>query len=325
MSPTIRILLPVAIAITLSSSAMGTDGPVTFPDACDASAAAALGPDRFVMANDEDNRLRIYNRSGLGGPERIELKGFLDADGEADIEGVTTIGRRLYWITSHGRNKNGKERPGRHRFFATDLVGEGAASKVVPVGSPYTGLLQAFQAAPHLSKYRLADAARLAPEAEGGLNVEGLAAMPDGRMLVGLRNPVRDGKALLVTIENPDEVVAGQAARIGPAYELKMGGRGIRSIEYSASRREYLIVAGPTGDEGSFELRRWSGPGSDEPSVVPNVAFDGLNPEALFFFPGDDQRVHFLSDDGGVLLGGLPCKDAPAQERRFRSFSRVVP
>jgi hypothetical protein len=32
----------------------------------------------------------------------------------------------------------------------------------------------------------------------GGLNIEGLAATPDGQLLIGFRNPLSEGKALLL-------------------------------------------------------------------------------------------------------------------------------
>ena len=35
-----------------------------------------------------------------------------------------------------------------------------------------------------------------AAEAEGGFNIEGLAAAPDGSLLIGLRNPIPQGRAL---------------------------------------------------------------------------------------------------------------------------------
>ena len=41
---------------------------------------------------------------------------------EADLEGATRIGDDIYWITSHGQNKNGKNRPSRHRLFATAVA-----------------------------------------------------------------------------------------------------------------------------------------------------------------------------------------------------------
>ena len=40
----------------------------------------------------------------------------------------------------------------------------------------------------------------------------------------------------------------------------------------------------------------------------------------LFAIPGSN-RVQLLSDDGGIVVGGLECKKLPAANQRFRSFS----
>jgi hypothetical protein len=120
---------------------------------------------------------------------RVEtpLSAFLySGDKESDLEGAAAVGQRIYWIASHGRNSKGKLRPDRQRFFATD-IDPGAQPGVIPTGSPYRGLLDDLAAAPTLADLRLGDAAQLAPEAPGGLNIEGLAAMPDGSLLIGLR------------------------------------------------------------------------------------------------------------------------------------------
>src|SRR5262245_46723677 len=72
---------------------------------CDASAGVAIAADLFIVASDEDNRLRIYRRDRPGAPEQeFDLTAFLKlgADQEADIEGATRIGDRIFWITSHG-------------------------------------------------------------------------------------------------------------------------------------------------------------------------------------------------------------------------------
>src|SRR4051794_8803245 len=75
----------------------------------DASAAVAIGTDLFVGANDEDNTLRIYHSERGGGPvASFPMDDFLGVEPEppeADIEGAARVGDRIFWIPSHGRNK----------------------------------------------------------------------------------------------------------------------------------------------------------------------------------------------------------------------------
>ena len=107
---------------------------------------------------------------------------------------------------------------------------------VSPVGLPYTRLLDDLVQAPDLAKYDLEGASKKAPEDKDGLNIEALAATPQGTLMIGFRNPIPDGKALIVPLDNPQQVVAGERAKLGPPIELSLKGLGIRSIEYRESR-----------------------------------------------------------------------------------------
>ena len=159
-------------------------------------------------------------------------------------------------------------------------------------------------------------AATRPPEAPDGLNIEGLAATPNGKLLIGFRNPIPGGLALVVPIENPKGLVKGKKAKFGSPIELDLGGRGIRSIELVGS--SYLVVAGPPADSGSFALYRWSGKFGDAATVVQGIDFKSLHPEALFALPGTDT-VQVLSDDGGVETDGVACKDRDKSKQSFRS------
>jgi hypothetical protein len=161
-------------------------------------------------------------------------------------------------------------------------------------------------------------AARRTPEADGGLNIEGLAATADGKLLIGLRNPLPQQRALIIPLDNPAEVIAGQPARFGEPILLDLGERGIRSIERIGN--SYLIVAGPTADHGSFALFRWSGRRDDAPTPVSGIDLGNLRPEALFAIP-DSNRVQLLSDDGGVVINGVECKRLPPASQSFRSLN----
>ena len=63
-----------------------------------ASLAGAVGPQTFIVANDEDNVLRVYGPADVRPqPGAFDLSAFLGvaADGpEADIEGATVRPRR---------------------------------------------------------------------------------------------------------------------------------------------------------------------------------------------------------------------------------------
>jgi Protein of unknown function (DUF3616) len=327
-----RYGLSLMIIVCISSYAVAQQAPkiIEYPDMCDASAAVAVGDKLFMAASDEDNILRIYKRDEPGQPQRVDLNSFLklsSSNEEVDIEGSARIGDDVYWIGSHGQNKSGKARPDRQRLFATRVTLENGKVTVTPVGSPYTNLRNELIKAPALQKYNFAAAVKLPVNQANGFNIEGLSATPDGKLLLGFRNPIPKGKALIIPIENPKGMMMGEKAKIGAAIELNLNGRGIRSMEYSEQRGKYLIVGGPYDEKGTFALYSWSGKSQDDAVLIPLPAnvFAGLRPEAMFFYPGETKAVQFLSDDGDLPIDGKDCNDGPVAKQKFRAFTVEIP
>jgi hypothetical protein len=290
---------------------------------CDASGAVPISSNLFAVACDEDNVLRVYRNDRPGPPvKEFDMNAFLGVRGhslEADLEAAARIGDRAFWIGSHGRNVDGKQRPNRHRLFATDIHGSDAELTLTPVGQPYCGLLQDLLADPRFDQFHFAEAARYAPKEPGALNIEGLSGTPEGHLLIGFRNPVPEGKALLIPLLNPNEVIQGKAAQLGAAVRLDLHGLGIRDIAWQAGT--YTIIAGSYHGGGHFRLYRWAGPGAT-PERLRVDHLDDYHPEALIIYPDRGFReFQILSDDGTVLINNCPCKDLPDPRRRtFRSF-----
>ena len=291
---------------------------------CDASAAVAITASTFVVANDEDNILRFYRHDGRDrGPiQTFYLGPFLNLDAkhpEADIEAAAQIGNRIYWMTSHARNRKAKRRASRHQFFATEVENIAGRIVVTFVGQAYNALLDDMIHAPSLHRFALQEASRLAAKHEGSLNIEGLSAKPDGSLWIAFRSPVPDGKALLVTLSNPEAVIDGESAIFGDVIQLALHGLGIRAMEYLDQMHAYIIVAGASGSGNEFKLFLWSGLASDDPLLIESVNLQGLHPEAVIAYPIDGTAIQLLSDDGKQHVAGTRCKDAAIAERRFRS------
>ncbi len=319
------LALSVVLAGTagcMSEAASDDPSATTFYGMCDASAAAALDAERFIVADDEDNILRVYNRAGGKPLYQYDVSEFLGNQGkkkpkEADLEAATQLGNLTFWSTSHGRNSKGKDKPERHRIFATELITEGEKIEIRPVGQPYTALIDDLLAEPALERYGLQAAAKLAPKEKNGLNIEGLAATPEGHLLIGFRNPIPDGKALLVPILNPAEIIKGTKAKLGAPIELDLQGLGIRAIGLYENR--YVIIAGAPAEGGLSRLFEWT-PGT-VPKPIPGITMEGLNPEGLAFHADAPGRSEYfvLSDDGSREVDCQPCKKLkdPAL-KRFR-------
>jgi hypothetical protein len=309
------------IAMMTACSDASNSAVSYFSGACDASAAVALDEDLFVVANDEDNILRVYSRLRPGAPvSQVDFTPFLRPEKkgeESDLEGAAQLGDRIYWITSHGRNAKGRERETRHRFFATTGTVTNGVAKLHAVGNFYSQLLEDMLADIRLAAFDLQRAAALAPKTRGALNIEGLTATPEGHLMIGFRNPVPKGRALLLPLLNPDDLIHEKRAKFGDPITLDLGGLGIRSISYW--RDAYFIVAGSTDGDGEARLYRWV-PGQT-PECVPTDAIRGLNPEALAFpNNGKGSELLVVSDDGTARVGTQECKKVKDPDlRKFRA------
>ena len=306
------------LALTLGWAGSFAQNELRYEGLCDASAAVALDTRHFVVAGDEDNTLRIYEHGRPRVLATLPLQDFLRGGrDETDLEAAARVGERIYWIGSLSRDGKGRAAPARDRFFGTEVDHRSTPPVLRPAGAAPAHLLDAVLDSDAGRDWRLADAARKAPEAPGGLNVEGLTSTADGALLIGFRNPLREGKALVLPLLNPAQVIEGRRPEFGGAIALDLGGRGVRAMTRVADG--YLVVGGPTADEGTFALFHWTG-GHTAPQALPRPPLGTLRPEALFAWPGSD-RLQLLSDDGGIRQRGMACKKLPPAEQGFRSLS----
>ncbi len=327
-----RLLLAALHSLTTANlptaGAAVFDPDVFYSGACDASAAVPVDEQHFLAANDEDSILRLYRRDHPGAPiKTFDLTPHLRLGrkaGETDIEGAALVGDVAYWITSHAREQDGRERKDRARFFATRLLGRGADLTVEVVGRPCKTLIADLVASPLAARYDLRGATKRPGKEEGGLNVEGLCADGRGGLLIGLRNPIPHQRALLIPLRNPAEVVSGRRPDFGEPIELDLGTRGIRDLTFADGR--FLIVAGPHSATDDFALFSWAGPGT--PPWFLGLRFtDGFSPEAVVLYADTGwRRVQLLSDDSGRVVDGRKCKDIEDKpQRRFRARWVALP
>jgi hypothetical protein len=307
MRDNLRFSLPILAGLMSVGVALGARAaePDVYEGMCNASAAIAIGPKTFVVADDELNILRIYEVGKPAGTP-VPFDKFLQTkpDKESDIEGAALLGGRIYWITSHGTNKDAEIQPRRYRFFTTTRT-----APIKPVGTaPNVAFIEDLKG-DALKAFDLAKASTIAPKAPGGLNIEGLAALGTDKLLIGFRNPLPGGKTLIVPVENPDAVGKGKAAVFGTPILLDLGGRGVRSLERVGDR--YLIVAGPIDDGHDFRIYAWAGPQTTTVTELPKAVLRDLHVEALFAL---GQDVYVLSDDG--KRDGIECDARPVKSFR---------
>ncbi|MEO7432952.1 MAG: lamin tail domain-containing protein [Dokdonella sp.] len=328
--------------------------------ASDASATVALDADTMLVADDETNVLRLYDRNHSGLP----LNGFdfsaelalTDPDNpELDLEASTRLGDRAFWSTSYSNSKNFHVRPNRHRVFATNISGSGADA-VLDYAGRYDWLLEDMVAWDHANGHGLGPDALgfAASSADGvdsktpaGFNIEGLSIAPDGSTAyVAFRAPQLPisarTQALIVPVLDFDALVTGAApgslaqgaAHFGAPIFFDLGGRGIRSLDRNAAG-QYLITAGPPGDAtgiapADFRLFAWTGRPIDAPFDLgvdlTSIDIAAGSFESIADVPpqmGAASVLQFLFDNGdSVFYGdGIAAKDLA--EPRFKKAASL--
>lgn len=321
-----RLLPLLWCVVSLPAAAATLAEPLVFTGTCDASAALTLGNDLFVVANDEDDVLRFYKVSQPGNPvQKFDLRSLFPSTrkkSESDIEGAARIGDHCFFITSHGRDAAGKPAPNRHRLFALEMNLRDGQVSVRRVGNIYTNLVETLAAQPQYARFKLAEAAQLTPKAAGGLNIEALTDTPEGRLLIGFRSPIPEGRALIAPLVNPDQVLLGSAPEFDAPILLDLGGLGLRGM--GSSGHDYNLIAGPIDGNGTCRTFTWDG-GEAPPRAVRGLEFSGINPEGICFHDSAGRSDFvILSDDGTRKIRGKDCKDLPESQREFRVY-RLFP
>lgn len=272
------------------------------------SAIQQLPDGRFLVVEDEKRHpFSLIAIGADGSVDSTELTAglfqiFSDFWKLDDLEGLA-LDRAgfVYAITSHSRDDDGDEKKSRERLVRFRIEGSRVAGpKVVD------GLKRALTA-----KYpELAAAAKIrGVKAGGGLNIEALEISPDQqRLLIGFRSPLRDGRAIIASVENPSGLFeADDVPRLAADLdELDLGGHGIRGLSYVPSIGEYLVISGPVSREpGQFALWRWNGQqgGAARRVTVPGLQglerAEGVSPAVI----DGVVRIIIVSDDGDRKAG----------------------
>jgi hypothetical protein len=272
------------------------------------SAIQQLPDGRFLVVEDEkEHPLSLVTIGADGKVKTAALTGGLLQMFSSfwklnDLEGLAADRAGfVYAITSHSRDDDGDAKKSREKLVRFRVEGDQVADpKVVD------GLKHALT-----TRHAVLAAAAQVRDVKtgGGLNIEGLEISPDRqRLLIGFRSPLRAGRALIASVQNPSEIFeSDEAHRIAPMLEeLDLGGHGIRGLSYVPALGAYLVIGGPTSREpANFGLWRWSGePGAPARRMtVPGLRglekAEGVSPAVV----GGMERIVVVSDDGNRAAG----------------------
>lgn len=303
---TATTLFILLVAGAARAEGVRIEGVSVYEGMCDASGAVAMPEgsfgERFLMIDSADSLLRIYAVGTPEAPAGTDVGATLSGKnrGGLDIEAATWLDGEALLVGTLGRDRDGAS--GADWQFLSVAVTDDHAVRARPGRSDR--LLAGLAALdPDLSAAigdLDADDPALAPE-RGGIDLEGMSVAADGASLfLGFRNPVPAGQSMLVKLLNPKAALFEDAEPLfEPPIRLDLGGRGIRSMEYSPAAGAYFIIAGPGGDEGDFDLYRWVEGG--DPAAIAGArealaSLPGFAPEGLII-DQSGTRLQLFSDN----------------------------
>lgn len=257
---------------------------------------------RFLVVEDEKRQpFSLVTIDATGNVSSAPLRpGLFDDDAFWKLDDLEAIALDragdLYALTSHSRDDEGDEKKSRDKLVRFRIVDDDVTDAQV-----YKGLKSALTAA---HSELAAAAAVLDVKNEGGLNIEALEISPDRQqLLIGLRSPLRNQRAIIACVENPGAMFeADEPPRIATELiTLDLGGHGIRGMCYLPALSGYLLISGPVSREQiQFQLWFWSGRANNAARriSVPGLAgfehAEGVSPAVI----DGRQRIIIVSDDG---------------------------
>jgi predicted extracellular nuclease len=329
--------------------------------ASDASTAIPLDSNFVLVADDEDQKIRLYDRTQSGLPinqfDFTTALNLTDISGgvprEVDIEASTRLGSTIFWLGSHSNSSGGANRPNRSRLFTTNISGSGAGTTLT-FGGYYQHLKTDLINWDNNNGHGLgagflglgaSAATGVQPELPNGFNIEGLTFAPDNTTAyVAFRAPqlptFNRTQAVIVPVTNftslPNSTggTPGSAVFGAPIF-MDLGGRGIRSIDRNSSN-EYIIVAGPAGAAtgvapNDFRLYTWNGNPSTPPQLT-TANLTALNAsggsfESIVSIPNPltlTSQIELLVDNGDTTWYGTSTISKDLPERNHQKFRREL-
>lgn len=267
----------------------------TFVDIYEPSALVPMQGGVLIFEDEGDEMASMYQigEDGSGLLLKKQYLGPIDININ-DIEGGATCDRgEVFVIGSHSLNKHGERSKKREQLLWLQINSKSKLSLVGSVGL-WDDLTAGLQKIDPSMGGRIKD-----------LNVEGLSCTGDsGALLIGLRNPLYDGQAILFMLKNPYDIFSKKTS---PKFSTKpvlldLGGTGVRSVTYHEGSGRFFLVSEVKGKKGKMRPRLWAWDGSRDHAPI-RMNFPGLkkleNIEGMNFLKHEGKEyVIFVCDDG---------------------------
>jgi hypothetical protein len=269
-----------------------------FSSVYEPSAVIFVAPDSFLIFEDDGKKpiVHLLLQKDSKSPQLEEKKRYSFSTRVKDLEGAVVAGgidaAQIYAITSHSSDKDDKAQADREKLLKFSFVANTISEEkqAENLRSPLTSLLDQRD--------------DLSAGQAQAINIEALSTTPDGKkLLLGLRSPTVGGQALLVVLENPDEVV-GLGAKPEFSKEIvsfDLGG-GFRAITFDEVSGHYLFASEAKNKKGKLRpaLWKWDGRVGHPAEPIKLSKIKGVkNIEGMTFFSYRNKDYLLLVCDDG--------------------------
>lgn len=268
----------------------------SFEDLYEPSAAVALEGGGVLLLEDDGAEMASLHeivQDDFGLLLKKQYTGDVHLD-VTDVEGAAKGGQdRVFVMTSHSVNKRGLRRAKREQLLQLKV-----SEKMDMEFLGGTGLWDEV-----IGELLKIDPAMSDRKKE--LNVEGIAfAKSEDALMLGLRNPTYKGRAIVLLLENPYEIVSENYTpkfSVEPLL-LDLGGAGVRTMSFHEGSGQYFFVSEVKTKKKKMRSRLWAWDGNVDHDPV-RMTVPGLkrlkNIEGLTFFNfRKKDMVLLVCDDG---------------------------
>ena len=294
-----KVKVPAASAGTAFNAGKDAAGANIVVEA--SGVTQVLETDGVLLIDDSKPNEVLWMQLDSSGQQVGQIKFISTGADIADPEGIASDGSFFYVVGSQSHAEAG-QRNALVRF-TFDPSSQAIQGQVEVMSNLRDFLLQNVPELKDMSDK---------PGNAGGLNVEGIAWDPvNGRLLLGLRSPVLNGKALVVPIklrEPRGPFTTDNLLAPGPAIQLSLGGLGIRDIQYDRRTKSFLIIAGAHSTGGNTESLLWEWNGDADQSNAASlpqqvVQLDAaMKPEGAANVKIGGRDYIFIAGDGGRYI-----------------------
>ena len=296
---------PQDASIAASSASSAVSSPLEkFSGIYEPSAAQQLPDGSLLILEDESARaLNILSLNADGSTSENDkqdkrlVKSFKREI--SDLEGIA-LGENgsVYSTTSFSRTKKGKRDAAREQLLRFSIED----GKLV-TGSAYMDFGDFLRSSNVFENVRRDNGGKAVDLDD--MNIEALSFDADNRQLLfGFREPLVDGKSMVVRMDNPQQVFDnGTQPELSEDISLlDLNGGGIRSLSYDTRLGAYLIASEVQTVSGKWrsKLWLWGGDSDQRPQLLDIPAIEKMkNIEAITPVVIDGvEKVMLLSDDG---------------------------